>query len=105
MYAVVKTGGKQYRVTPGQRIKLETLTAEVGDVVDFDEILMVSHDGQVSVGTPHISGGKVSAKVLSHGRGKKIDIIKFKRRKHHMKHMGHRQNYTEVEIIEICENA
>ena len=88
MYAVIKTGGKQYRVSEGDTLRLETLDAGTGDSIEFD-------------GTPLVEGGKVTATVKSHGRGKKVEIIKFRRRKHHMKRMGHRQNYTEVEITGI----
>lgn len=101
MYAVIKTGGKQYRVAAGQKLKVEQLVADEGQVVDFDEVLMVENDGQVDVGAPRLAGRKVQAKVLRHGRHKKVEIIKFKRRKHHDKRTGHRQNFTEVEITAI----
>ena len=101
MYAVIKTGGKQYRVTPGQTLKIEKLQADEGASIDFDDVLLVSDGDQVTVGAPTITGSKVSATVKSHGRHKKIEIIKFKRRKHHHKQMGHRQYYTEVEITGI----
>ncbi len=101
MFAVVKTGGKQYRVSEGDRLRVETLDAEAGASVDFDTVLMVGEGESVQVGTPTISNATVTAKVIDHGRAKKVKIIKFRRRKHHMKRMGHRQNYTEVEITGI----
>jgi large subunit ribosomal protein L21 len=101
MYAVIKTGGKQYRVSQGDTLRLETLEAGTGDSIEFDQVLMVGEGADVKIGTPFLEGGKVTATVKSHGRGKKVEIIKFRRRKHHMKRMGHRQNYTEVEITGI----
>jgi large subunit ribosomal protein L21 len=101
MYAVIKTGGKQYRVTQGETLRVETLEASEGDAVEFDHVLMVGEGEDVRIGTPLVDGGKVTATVKAHGRAKKVEIIKFRRRKHHMKKMGHRQNYTEVEITGI----
>ena len=101
MYAVIKTGGKQYRVSEGETLRIETLDANEGDSVDFDQVLMVGEGEDVRIGAPLLEGGKVTAPVKAHGRGKKVEIIKFRRRKHHMKRMGHRQNYTEVEITGI----
>ena len=101
MYAVIRTGGKQYRVAQGDTLRVETLDANAGDAVEFDQVLMVGEGSSVKVGTPLVAGGKVTATVRSHGRGKKVEIVKFRRRKHHMKRMGHRQNYTEVEITGI----
>ena len=101
MYAVIKTGGKQYRVSQGDTLRVEKLDAGAGDSVDFDEVLMVGEGADVRIGTPLVDGGLVTATVKSHGRGKKVEIIKFRRRKHHMKRMGHRQDYTEVEITGI----
>lgn len=101
MYAVIKTGGKQYRVEEGQTIRVESLAVEAGQQVDFSEVLMVANEGDVKVGTPVVDGGKVTATVVEHGRHKKIEIIKFRRRKHHMKRQGHRQNYTAVKIDSI----
>ncbi|MCK5720846.1 MAG: 50S ribosomal protein L21 [Thiomargarita sp.] len=101
MYAVIKTGGKQYKVTEGEQLRVEKLDAEVGASIDFNEVLLVADNNEIKLGTPLVSGGKVSATVEEHGRGKKIKIIKFKRRKHHMKRMGHRQSYTEVRITNI----
>ncbi len=101
MYAVIKTGGKQYRVSQGDTLRLETLDANAGDSVEFDQVLMLGEGSDVKIGTPFVEGGKVTATVKSHGRAKKVEIVKFRRRKHHMKRMGHRQNYTEVEITGI----
>lgn len=100
MYAVIKSGGKQYRVQEGQRIKLEKLDVATGDSLDFDQVLMVGGD-DVKIGAPLVEGARVSAEVLSHGRGDKVHILKFRRRKHHMKRQGHRQWYTEVKITGI----
>ena len=101
MYAVIKTGGKQYRVSEGDTLRVEKLDAGAGDAVEFDEVLMVGEGDDVRIGTPIVDGGKVTAMVKQHGRGGKVEIIKFRRRKHHMKRMGHRQQYTEVEITGI----
>jgi len=101
MHAVIKTGGKQYRVAEGDKLRIETLPAEEGSTVEFDQVLMISNGDDIKIGTPVVEGGKVTATVKAHGRGKKIEIIKFRRRKHHRKQMGHRQNYTEVEITGI----
>lgn len=101
MYAVIKTGGKQYRVAQGDRLRVETLSANEGDTVELTEVLMVADGDDVKVGAPTVSGAKVAAKVVAHGRGKKVEIVKFRRRKHHRKQMGHRQNYTELEIETI----
>lgn len=101
MYAVFKTGGKQYRAKAGDVLKVETLKGEVGDSIELGEILMVTDGDDVTFGEPTISGGKIAAEVISHGRGDKIRIIKFRRRKHSMKQMGHRQNYTEIKITDI----
>ncbi len=101
MYAVIQTGGKQYRVEEGATLKIEKLELGTGDSVEFDKVLLVQSDDAVKVGQPFVEGGKVTAEVVSQGRHKKIKIIKFKRRKHHMKQMGHRQYYTEVKITGI----
>ena len=101
MYAVIVTGGKQYRVAQGEKLRVEKLAAVEGDTVEFDQVLMVGEGADAKVGTPLVAGGKVIAKVTAQGRGEKIKIIKFRRRKHHMKQMGHRQSYTEVEITGI----
>ena len=101
MYAVIKSGGKQYRVAPGDKLRVESLTAEEGATLELEQVLMIADGDDVKVGTPYVEGGKVSAVVKGHGRGKKIEIVKFRRRKHHRKQMGHRQNYTELEITAI----
>lgn len=101
MYAVIANGGKQYRVTEGQVIKLEKFTADKGQKFELDQVLMIADGDNVTVGTPFLSDVKVKAEVVSHGRGDKIHIIKFRRRKHHMKQMGHRQDYTEIKITAI----
>ncbi len=101
MYAVIQTGGKQYRVEEGTYLKIEKLELGVGDSIEFDKVLMIQSDDAVKVGLPFIEGGKVTATVLSQGRHDKVRIIKFRRRKHHMKKMGHRQYYTEVQITGI----
>lgn len=101
MFAVIKTGGKQYRVQQGDTLRVETLPADVGAQVTFDQVLMVGEGEAVKVGTPVLAGGKVTGEVKAHGRADKVHILKFRRRKHHMKHAGHRQNYTEVKITGI----
>jgi large subunit ribosomal protein L21 len=101
MYAVIKTGGKQYKVAPGEQLRLESLVAEVGNTVEFGEVLMVADGEQINVGSPFVSGGKVVAEVVAHGRGDKIRIVKHRRRKHYHKEQGHRQNFTEVKITDI----
>lgn len=101
MYAVVKTGGKQYRVTPGQKFKVEQLAADIGSEVVLDQVLMLADGDSITVGAPLVAGASVTAKVLSQGRGKKVTIFKMRRRKHYQKHQGHRQNYTELEIQSI----
>ena len=101
MYAVIKTGGKQYKVATGEKLKVETLGVEVGEQVTLDQVLMVVDGANVSVGSPTLAGAKVEATVLSHGRGKKVKIFKLRRRKHYKRQQGHRQNYTEVVIGDI----
>ena len=101
MYAVIVSGGKQHRVEEGETLKLEKLNIEVGASVDFDRVLLVVNGENVKIGAPVVQGAKVSAEIVSHGRGKKVRIMKFKRRKHHMKQMGHRQWFTEVKITGI----
>ena len=101
MYAVIKTGGKQYKVAPGEKLKVETLVADVGATVSFDQVLMIADGEQHKIGAPVLAGGKVTAEVVSHGRGDKIRIIKHRRRKNYHREMGHRQNYTEIQIKEI----
>lgn len=102
MYAVIKTGGKQYRVTQGEYLRVERLEAEEGSSIDLDQVLMIVDGEQVKIGAPFVEGGKVTAKIKSHGKGDKVHIIKFRRRKHHMKRQGHRQLYTELEITGIA---
>ncbi|GAB4179187.1 MAG: 50S ribosomal protein L21 [Wenzhouxiangellaceae bacterium] len=101
MYAVFKTGGKQYKAAAGEVIRVEKLDAAPGGSIELDEVLMIADGDQIRVGAPTIEGGKVIAEVVGHGRGEKIHIIKFRRRKHHMKRMGHRQYYTELKITAI----
>ena len=101
MYAVIKTGGKQYRVSPGESIKVETIEADVGSTVVLDQVLMVADGDAVKVGSPLVAGAKVSATVVSHGRGPKVRIFKMRRRKHYQKTQGHRQNYTEIRVDAI----
>ena len=101
MYAVIKTGGKQYRVQEGETLRVEKLSAEVGEAIDINEVLMVANGDDIKIGAPYVEAGKVSATIKSHGRGDKIRIIKFRRRKHHMKRQGHRQSYTELQITGI----
>lgn len=101
MYAVFSTGGKQYRAATGDRLKVEKLNAEEGDTITLDQVMMVTDGDQVTIGTPLVDGGAVEAKVLSHGRAKKIRVIKFRRRKHSRNQMGHRQSFTELEITNI----
>jgi large subunit ribosomal protein L21 len=101
MYAVLKTGGKQYRVQSGESVRVESLPAEVGAAVSFDEVLMVGEGESVRVGTPFVAGAKVNATVVAHGRGEKVRIFKMRRRKHFQKSQGHRQGYTEVRIDDI----
>jgi large subunit ribosomal protein L21 len=101
MYAVIKTGGKQYRVREGDTLRVEKLVAEAGAKVEFDQILMIGEGDEVKVGTPFLSGSQVSATVISQGRAKKIKVVKFRRRKHYLRQKGHRQSFTEVEITKI----
>jgi len=101
MYAVIQTGGKQYRVSEGDKIKVEMLTADEGASIELDKVLMIADGDNVMVGAPYVEGGKVTATVQSHGRGKKVKIIKFRRRKHHLKRQGHRQWYTELQVTGI----
>ncbi|MGB0636619.1 MAG: 50S ribosomal protein L21 [Gammaproteobacteria bacterium] len=101
MHAVIKTGGKQYKVSPGDKLNVETLSLGSGEDVVFDEVLLINDGSNVDVGEPLLTGAKVTAKVIEHGRGDKIRIIKFKRRKHYKRQMGHRQNYTRVEITGV----
>ena len=101
MYAVIQTGGKQYRVKSGEQIKIELLPEQVGTAVSFDQVLMLGEGEGVKVGTPYVAGAKVKATVVAQGRGEKVRIFKLRRRKHYQKTQGHRQGYTEVRIDEI----
>ena len=103
MYAVIKSGGKQYRVESGKQVRVEALVADVGSAVAFEEVLLVGSGDSVKVGAPLVSGAKVKATVLAHGRGEKVKIFKLRRRKHYQKSQGHRQNYTEVRIDDIVQ--
>lgn len=102
MYAVIKTGGKQYRVTTGQSVKVESIGVEPGGEITFDEVLAVGDGTNVRVGTPRVAGASVKATVLAHGRHPKVTIFKMRRRKHFQKHGGHRQNFTEIRIDTIA---
>jgi large subunit ribosomal protein L21 len=101
MYAVIRTGGKQYRVAAGQAIKVEAIGVEPGSEITFDEVLAVGEGGDLRVGTPCVTGVTVTATVVGHGRHPKVTIFKMRRRKHFQKHAGHRQNFTEVRIDAI----
>ena len=101
MYAVIKTGGKQYRVVAGDKLKVEQIPADVGAEVILDQVLMVGEGESVRLGQPILSGASVKATVVSHGRGEKVKIFKMRRRKHYQKHQGHRQGYTELKIDAI----
>lgn len=101
MYAVIVSGGQQYRVKPGQVLKVEKIAADASAQIKFDKVLMICDGEKTLVGTPYVTGYTVNAEVVAEGRGDKIRVIKFRRRKHHMKTMGHRQSYTEVKITAI----
>lgn len=101
MYAVIESGGKQHRVEEGETLRLEKLEAATGETVEFDRVLMVGAGSDVRIGTPVVEGGKVTAEVVAHGRGEKIRIVKFNRRKHYRNETGHRQWFTEVKITGI----
>lgn len=98
MYAVIKTGGKQYKVTVGQKIKLEQIAADEGQEIVFEEVLAVGNGSDIKIGTPLVDGATVTAKVLAHGKHDKIRIFKMRRRKHYQKRQGHRQQFTQVQI-------
>lgn len=100
-YAIIVAGGKQHRVKPGETLKVEKIEAATGASIDFDQVLLVSDGTNVKIGAPYVDGGKVTAEVISQGRHDKITIIKFRRRKHHMKRAGHRQWFTEIKITAI----
>ena len=101
MYAIIATGGKQYRVSKGDVIRVEKFEAEAGQSVNFDKVLLIENNGNINVGAPYLEGSKVAGEVLENGRGKKIEIIKFRRRKSYLRRQGHRQSYTEVRITDI----
>ncbi len=101
MYAVVETGGKQYRVMQGETLRVELMAAEPGSTVELDRVLLLGDGESVTVGSPLVDGARVTATIKNHGRADKIRIVKFRRRKHHRKQMGHRQHYTEIEITGI----
>ena len=98
MYAVIKTGGKQYKVAPGEKLKVELIPADVGAQIVLDQVLLVGDGSNVRLGQPIIAGATVNATVLAHGRGDKLKIFKMRRRKHYQKHQGHRQGFTELKI-------
>ena len=102
MYAVIRTGGKQYRVSSGEKLKIEQLPAEVGSQVVIDQVLLVADGDKVSIGTPVLAGAKVQATVIGHGRGDKVRIFKLRRRKNSKRQAGHRQNFTEIRIDEVA---
>ena len=103
MYAIIRSGGKQYKVQSGEQLRIEQLPAEVGASVSFGEVLLVGSGEGVKVGAPLVSGAKVNATVVAHGRGDKVKIFKLRRRKHYQKTQGHRQSYTEVRIDDIVQ--
>ena len=101
MYAVIVTGGRQYRVAQGETVRVDKLAGDVGSEIKIDQVLMVGEGEGVTLGAPLVAGALVTAKVVKHGRAEKIRIVKFRRRKHHRKEMGHRQHFTEIEIVGI----
>ena len=101
MYAVVKTGGKQYKVSVGEKLKVEQIPAELDSQIEL-EVLMIADGENIKVGSPVLAGAKVVAKIIAHGRGEKIRIFKMRRRKHYQKRQGHRQNFTQIEIVAIA---
>jgi large subunit ribosomal protein L21 len=101
MYAVIRSGGKQYKVAPGEKLRVEQLAADVGAEVVLDQVLMVGEGDSIRVGQPIVAGATVKATVVGHGRGDKVTIFKMRRRKHYQKHQGHRQSYTELKIESI----
>lgn len=102
MYAVVESGGKQHRVIEGETLKVEKLDLATGESLTIDQVLMVGEGESVKIGAPYVAGSTVTAEVVSHGRHEKVTIVKFRRRKHHRKQMGHRQWYTELKITSIA---
>jgi large subunit ribosomal protein L21 len=101
MYAVIKTGGKQYRIASGEKLKIEQIPADIGQEITLDQVLSVGEGDQLKIGTPLVAGALVMATVLAQGRHDKVTIFKMRRRKHYQKHQGHRQNYTEILIGDI----
>ena len=102
MYAVIKTGGKQYRVCAGQKLKIEQIPADIGQEISLDQVLSVGEGESLKIGTPFVAGALVKATVLAQGRHDKVKIFKMRRRKHYQKHQGHRQNYTEIRIEDVA---
>ena len=102
MYAVIKTGGKQYRVASGDKIKVEQIAADIGQEITIDQVLAVGNGGDLKIGIPLVSGATVKATIVAHGKHDKVRIFKLRRRKHYQKHQGHRQNYTELLISQIA---
>jgi large subunit ribosomal protein L21 len=103
MFAVIETGGKQYLVREGQQLKIEKLIGEPESAVSFDALLVAEDDGsKVSVGMPTVSGSKVEAKIVEHGKGKKIDVIKYKQKSRYTRHTGHRQPFTKIQITKVA---
>lgn len=102
MYAVFQSGGKQHRVSENQTVRLEKLDIAIGETVEFDQVLMIADGDDITIGAPVVEGSKVKAEVIAHGRGEKIKIVKFRRRKHSRKQQGHRQWFTDVEITSIA---
>ena len=101
MYAVIQTGGKQYRVEPGQTLSVEKLPGELGDTVNFEDVLLVSDEDKVALGRPMVKGAKVTAEIVEHGKDKKVIVFKFQRRKNYRRRYGHRQLYTSIKINEV----
>lgn len=101
MYAVIKTGGKQYKVSPGEKFKVEQIPADIGAVVTFDQVLAIGEGQGIKLGTPVVNGATVKATIVSHGKHEKVKIFKMRRRKHYQKRQGHRQNFTELLIESI----
>jgi large subunit ribosomal protein L21 len=102
MYAVIQTGGKQYRVSAGEKLRIERIAGEVGQEITLDRVLLVADGAALKMGAPLVAGARVKARVLAHGRGEKIRVFKLNRRKHYRRTLGHRQNYTEIEILGIA---
>ena len=101
MYAVIKTGGKQYKVAAGEKIKVEQIAADVGQEIVIDQVLAVGNGAELQVGTPLVAGASVKATVVAQGKHDKVRIFKLRRRKHYQKHQGHRQTYTELEVVSV----